>query len=96
MIAPEGQINEFRMTLAQEEGGELTGTVTPEGGDDLTIQEGRIQEEALSFTIARERQGRTIFQKFSGTMTGDAIQGTVESERGGQTQSRGWEARRER
>jgi hypothetical protein len=46
--------------------------------------------------VTREWGGNTMTQKYTGKLNGDKIKGKSEFQRGGETQSRDWEAEREK
>jgi len=50
----------------------------------------------VSFTVTRERGGQKFTQKYSGTVSGDTIKGTIDSERDGKSRSTPWEAKRQK
>jgi hypothetical protein len=50
----------------------------------------------VSFTVTRERDGNKFVSKYSGKLEGDTIKGKIETERGGQTRSVDWVAKREK
>ncbi len=82
------------------EGDKLTGTLTApgrQGGDptNTEISEGKIKGEEVSFTVVREFNGNKVTSKYSGKVSGDTIKGKIEMDRGGDTVSRDWEAKRD-
>jgi hypothetical protein len=91
-----------KMSLTLKADGEkLTGTLTSPGrqGGDPTkteISEGKVKGDEISFSVTREFNGNKMTTKYSGKVTADAIKGKTESERNGQTQSRDWEAKRDK
>jgi hypothetical protein len=89
-----GQTIESSLKLKLE-GDKLTGTFIGRGGTETAIQDGKLKEDQISFTVVRERNGQTMTSKYSGKLAGDTIKGKVETERDGQTRSRDWEAKRE-
>lgn len=90
-----------KMTLKLKvEGDKLTGKlISPgrQGGDptETDIADGKLKGDEVSFTVTREFNGNKMTSKYNGKVTADAIKGKIESDRGGQTQSRDWEAKRE-
>ena len=50
----------------------------------------------MSFKIVREFNNNKFVMNYSGKVDGDVIKGKIESERNGNTQSRDWEAKREK
>jgi len=79
------------------EGDKLTGTLPGQGkAQDVAIADGTYKDNNVSFTVVRELNGEKITQKYSGTVSGDTIKGSIETSRGGQGQSRDWEAKRQK
>ena len=79
------------------DGDKLTGTMGGAGGKgEMTISDGTFKDDKVSFTVTREQKGEKFVQKYSGTVSGDTIKGTVESERGGKSRSQNWEAKRQK
>lgn len=82
------------------EGTKLLGTITTpgrQGGQPMVteIKEGVIKGDEISFAVTREWNGNAITMKYSGKISGDTLKGKIESERGGNTREREWEAKRE-
>jgi len=78
------------------EGDKLTGTVPGQGNQEVAITDGTFKDDKLSFSVVREVNGEKITQKYSGTVSGDTIKGTIESSRGGKSRSSEWEAKRQK
>jgi hypothetical protein len=78
------------------EGDQLTGTVPGQGTQEVAISDAMFKDGNVSFSVEREVNGQKITQKYSGTVSGDTIKGTIETTRGGQSQSREWEAKRQK
>jgi hypothetical protein len=77
------------------EGDKLTGTFTGRSGTDSPVEEAALKGDELAFKVIRERDGQKIATTYKGKITGDAIRGTMEFVRDGETRSREWEAKRE-
>jgi|SRR6185503_3437248 hypothetical protein len=81
------------------EGDKVTGTVSSPGrggqASDVAIENGKISGDEVSFTVTREFNNNKFVAKYSGKVSGDSIKGKIESERGGNTRSNDWEAKRE-
>jgi hypothetical protein len=82
------------------EGTKLLGTITTpgrQGGDPVVteISEGKVNGAEVSFAVVREFNGNKFTMKYKGKVEGDAIKGTIESERDGNVRTRDWEAKRE-
>ena len=78
------------------EGDKLTGTVPGQGNQEVPISDGTFKDDKVSFSVVREVNGEKITQKYSGTVSGDTIKGTIESSRGGKSRSSEWEAKRQK
>ena len=77
------------------DGDKLTGTITM-GTRDTEITDGTFKDGDVAFNVVRERNGNKTTTKYTGKVSGDSIKGKIESERNGQTNSRDWEAKREK
>jgi hypothetical protein len=81
------------------DGDKLTGTLSMPGRQgaavDTNIEDGKVKGDEISFTVTREFNNNKMVAKYNGKLSGDSIKGKIESDRGGQTQSRDWEAKRE-
>jgi len=78
------------------DGDKLTGAMLGRDNQETAIDNGTFKDDKLSFTITREFNGQKFTQKYTGTVKGDTITGKSEFERDGQTQSRDWEAKRQK
>jgi hypothetical protein len=87
------QTVEMSVKLKQD-GEKLTGVYVGRDKQETKIEDGKIKDAELSFTVKREINNQTVSQKFKGKIDGDTIKGTIESDFGGQTRSRDWEAKR--
>ena len=82
------------MTLKLKlEGDKLTGAMVGRSGE-TPITDATWKDGDLSFKVTRERDGQKMTSKYTGKVAGDTIKGKVESDRGGESQSRDWEATR--
>jgi hypothetical protein len=92
-----GQNNQsYDATLKlKQDGDKITGAMVGRTGTETAIEAGKIQEDAISFQVTRERNGQSSTTKYTGKLSGDTIKGSTESERNGQTRTRDWEAKRE-
>ena len=76
----------------------LTGTVSAPGRDGQAvatpIADGHIDGDKVSFDLVRSYNGNSNTNKYSGTVTADAITGKIEFTRNGESQSRDWTAKR--
>jgi hypothetical protein len=89
-----GNSRDVTLKLKQD-GDKLTGTISGRN-NDTEITDGSVKDGTVTFSVVRERNGNKITTKYSGKLSGDTIKGTTEFERNGQTQSRDWEAKREK
>ena len=76
-----------------QDGSTLTGTIQFTGGgrrggggrggrgtQPLPISEGNVEGSTFRFTLTLDFQGSSFSQRYSGTITGDALEGTIEGE----------------
>ncbi|HWB08913.1 MAG TPA: hypothetical protein VG826_06805 [Pirellulales bacterium] len=78
------------------EGDKLTGAMLGRDNQETAIENASYKDGEVTFTVTRERNGQKFSRKYKGKVTADTIKGTIEFERDGQTQSRDWEAKREK
>jgi hypothetical protein len=77
MKTPDG--NSFSLTFAfKQDGSKLTGTVTGPQGDPLAIDNGKVDDDKLSFTVSFN--GTTITH--TGTIAKDEIKLTTKADQG--------------
>ncbi len=76
------------------EGDKVTGAILGRNNQETKIEEGTFKSGEISFKVTRERGGQKFVTKYSGKLAGDTIKGKIETDRGGQTQSQDWEAKR--
>lgn len=67
-------------TFAQD-GHELTGTLSSQRGD-REITDGLVEGNKITFTMVMTMGERTVEMKYSGTVEGDTITGTIQTSRG--------------
>lgn len=85
------------MTLKLKlEGDKLTGTMPGRNNQETAIEDATFKDGEVAFSVTRERNGQKFTTKYKGKLDKDTIKGKSESERNGQTQSRDWEAKREK
>lgn len=94
MPTPNGD-SEAKLTL-KTDGKKLTGSFLFPENRRLDIQDGgTVDGKVLKFTVKRDRpQGGFMIYKMTGTVDGDKIQGTTETEMDGQPVSQSWSAKR--
>lgn len=78
------------------EGDKLTGAMLGRNDQETAIEDASFKDGEVAFSITRERNGQKSTSKYKGKLDGDTIKGKIEGMRGGQTQSRDWEAKREK
>jgi len=79
------------------EGDKLTGTIGGgQGNREAAITDGTFKDDKVSFSVVRELKGEKLTQKYSGTLSGDTIKGTITTDRGGKSRSTDWEAKRQK
>jgi hypothetical protein len=89
--------NTFENTLKlKQEGEKLTGKITGRQGNETEIEDGKVKDDTVSFTVTREFGGNKVVMKYQGKLSGDTIKGDTKFERDGQEQTREWEAKREK
>ena len=90
---PDGSTVEPRAKLKQQ-GESLTGTTKFRDGFDVAIEDGRVEQNQVSFAVRRERNKQEVTTTYTGLRTGDRIEGTIETDWRGQKQTFPWHARR--
>jgi hypothetical protein len=84
----------FETTLKlKQDGDKLSGTLTGRFGD-APIQDGKFEDNTVSFKAERERDGNKFTIKYKGKLTADTIQGQVTFNFTGDDNSRDWTAKR--
>lgn len=78
------------------DGDKLTGTMLGRNNSETAIENATFKDGQVSFTVTRERNNMKMTTKYTGKLEGDVIKGKSEFERNGQSQSRDWEAKREK
>lgn len=83
------------MTLKLKlDGDKLSGFQLGRDNQETPIQEATFKNGELSFQVTRERDGQKFTTKYKGKVIGDTIKGTAESNFGGETRTREWDAKR--
>ncbi|MEI8383001.1 MAG: hypothetical protein WCJ09_22965 [Planctomycetota bacterium] len=78
------------------DGDKLTGAMLGRNNQETAIEEASFKDGEVAFSVTRERNGQKSTTKYKGKLDGDTIKGKSEGMRDGQTQSRDWEAKREK
>ena len=87
----------FETTLKLKlEGSSLTGTSRRPPGNETPIEDGKFVDDTVTFKVTREFNGNKFVIAYEGKLDGDTIKGTTKFTRDGETQSRDWEAKREK
>lgn len=88
-----GQTRETSLKLTQS-GEKLTGSlVTPRGNVD--IQDGSIKDGQITFKVVRKgKNDQEYTSTYSGKLSGDTIEGKIETANNGQSRSHDWKAMR--
>lgn len=89
-----GQTIEASVKL-KAEGEKLTGAFVGRSGVEVPIEDGKIKDDEVSFSVIREVNGQKMIAKYAGKVSGDTIKGKIETGREGQTRSFDWDAKRE-
>jgi SAM-dependent methyltransferase len=93
MPTPNGEL-EATLVL-KTEGHTLTGTFTFPENRKLEISEGTVDGNQLKFTVRRDRpSGGVMIYKMTGTVEGDQIKGSAETDMDGQPVKIEWSAKR--
>ncbi len=79
----------------KQEGDKVTGKVSV-ADFELPISEGKIAGNAISFTVAVDRDDMKFISKYKGAVAGDTIKGKIHSDRGGQDHEYDFNATREK
>lgn len=88
------QTRETTLKLKLEDG-KLTGAILGRNDQETPIEDAKIDGDKISFSVTRGRGEQKFTSKYSGTVSGDTIKGTIESPgRDGQTRSREWGAKK--
>ena len=73
--------------MLKQDGAALTGSTEMrgrggEGGTTVQIKDGKVDGNSFTFTIEMSMGERTFSQTYKGTVTGDAMEGTITTQRG--------------
>ncbi len=91
----DGQKRDTTLKLKLE-GDKLTGAIVRRENQETAITDATFKDNEVAFSVTRERNNQKFVTKYKGKIDGDTIKGTTESERDGKTNSREWEAKREK
>jgi hypothetical protein len=90
---PDGATSRPTLNLETEDG-KLAGTNSFRPGSEIAITNALLSGDQIQFQVIRQRDGREIVTRYSGTWSGRFIHGKVESNWAGQPQSYNWDAER--
>ena len=77
------------------DGDKLTGAMLGRDNQETKIDDATFKDGEVAFSVTRERNGQKT-TKYKGKLDGDAIKGTIEMTRDGNTTNRDWNAKREK
>ncbi|MDB5355837.1 MAG: hypothetical protein JWN24_2290 [Phycisphaerales bacterium] len=82
----------------KQEGDKVTGTVSGRNNSESDIQDGKIKDGTITFSVTREFNNNKVTIKYEGKLDGDTIKGTREmpGRDGGDPVKRDFEAKREK
>ena len=78
------------------DGDTLTGAMLGRDNQETKIDDATFKDGEVAFSVTRERNGQKNTTKYKGKLDGDAIKGTIEMTRDGNTTNRDWNAKREK
>jgi hypothetical protein len=86
----------LKFTLkVKQDGDKLTGVLLgPREGMERKVEEGKVKDGEVSFTVTREQDGNKFTVKYKGKLSGDTIKGKAAVDFGGETREFDWEAKR--
>lgn len=90
-----GQSREVTLKL-KFESDKLSGFVLGRDNAEIKIDDATFKDNEVAFSVTRERQGQKFTTKYKGKLDGDTIKGKAETQRDGNTNSRDWEAKRQK
>ncbi len=90
-----GQTFESTLKLQKPDGSTLTGVYVGRQ-NETPIEDGKFVDDTVSFKVTREFNGNKFVIAYEGKVDGDTIKGTSKMTRDGETQSRDWEAKRQK
>ena len=77
--------------------GKPAGAILGRNNTETKIEDASFKDGVIAFTVSRTGQdGSKRVSKYNGKVEGDTIKGKIDTEAGGQTNSRDWEAKREK
>jgi hypothetical protein len=78
------------------EGDKLNGAVIGPDGKEGPIEDATYKDGEVAFKVTRQRDGNKFTIRFKGKLNGDTLKGKSEINRNGETQTREWEAKRDK
>jgi hypothetical protein len=80
----------------KQDGEKLTGTISGRNNTESEIEDGKVADGKVSFKVTREFNGNKIVFTYMGKLSDDTIKGETKFERDGNSQTRDWEAKRDK
>src|SRR6185503_3971854 len=84
-----GRVSILRLRM---EGNNLSGVMLDQQGPGTAIENARYVDGRVSFDVPRMVNGQRFTAQYSGTLVDDTIQGTMQSQRRGNSRTVKWEA----
>jgi hypothetical protein len=95
-IERNGQTRETTLKI-KKEGDKLAGTITGFRAEtENKIEDVKVKGDEVTFKVTRETQNGTFTSKYTGKISGDVMKVKMAFERNGETQTREYEAKREK
>jgi len=76
--------------------GKLTGVMPGRNNMETKIEDATFKDGKVEFKVTREGKNQKTVSKYSATIDGDTMKGTITSDRGGKEQKTEFEAKREK
>jgi hypothetical protein len=89
-----GNTVESTLKLKQD-GDKLTGSVK-RNDNETEIEDGKVTGDMITFKVTREFNGNKFVMTYKGKVSADSIKGDISFEREGNTETREWEAKRDK
>lgn len=89
----QGQTIESTFKLNQD-GDKLSGVAIGRNGNEIPLEDVKVVGDQLSFKMIRERNGEKITTKVSAKLSGDELNGKLDSNWGGENRTADWKAKR--
>ena len=93
LTMPDGTVSSPLLRIRADDG-PLRGTVRFRHATETPVQDLKLVGDQVTFVVVRVGEDRKATTRYSGTLRGDRIQGTIESDWAGPSQKYAWEAER--